>query len=501
MKKNNKMKMNANNVLRFVATCLSMMMVLGGLAEETELKLIPGVPLLFADDSVLKERTGMRRIVHQGKHDAQPVITDTEPWELGAKGFGLLNIYGSVYPKEDGSGYRMWYGSFSRVLVAESADGVNWKKPGLNVCSIGGSTSNNAVIASLSSPSILRDPFEKDPARLYKIVGCHYHKPGNPKTGYYTMTSPDGIHWSDERQIVQGWCDTCTMSQNPFTGEYLVYHKHEVMDNGCKRRTVFLTKSKDFINWSDPVRAFGADETDDGAWIDNPTQFTDIYTMSVVGYAGGFIGIPSFFRMERYIKDVDKSRYMSAHDGPLYLGFAVSPDGEHWGQLPGRRPILPNNPYGVFNACYPGCASGGPGALLHVGDETWLYTYCVAHGHGTGYPKDWSRETSSVPQWSIGRAVWRRWGFVSLEAKSGHCRTRPLRLASDKVTENFKRLDGGGRLKVAAFALDGQMLAMAAVNGDGTRQRLNWSRSLPIAAPIELQFDVSNGALYSKETD
>ena len=501
MKKNNKMKMNANNVLRFVATCLSMMMVLGGLAEETELKLIPGVPLLFADDSVLKERTGMRRIVHQGKHDAQPVITDTEPWELGAKGFGLLNIYGSVYPKEDGSGYRMWYGSFSRVLVAESADGVNWKKPSLNVCSIGGSTSNNAVIASLSSPSILRDPFEKDPARLYKIVGCHYHKPGNPKTGYYTMTSPDGIHWSDERQIVQGWCDTCTMSQNPFTGEYLVYHKHEVMDNGCKRRTVFLTKSKDFINWSDPVRAFGADETDDGAWIDNPTQFTDIYTMSVVGYAGGFIGIPSFFRMERYIKDVDKSRYMSAHDGPLYLGFAVSPDGEHWGQLPGRRPILPNNPYGVFNACYPGCASGGPGALLHVGDETWLYTYCVAHGHGTGYPKDWSRETSSVPQWSIGRAVWRRWGFVSLEAKSGHCRTRPLRLASDKVTVNFKRLDGGGRLKVAAFALDGQMLAMAAVNGDGTRQRLNWSRSLPIAAPIELQFEVSNGALYSIETD
>ena len=495
------MNRNVNRALRFVAACASLQIASCGFAAETEMRLIPGVPMLFVDDALLKECVGLRRIVHQGKHDEKPVITDTEPWELGTKGYGLLNLYGSVYPKEDGSGYRMWYGSYSRALVADSVDGVNWTKPILNVCSIGGSTSNNAVIASLGSRSILRDPFEKDPARRYKVVGCHYHKPGNPKTGYYTMTSPDGIHWSDERQIVQGWWDTCTMSQNPFTGEYLVYHKHEVMDNGCKRRTVFLTKSRDFIRWSEPVRAFGADEADDGAWIDNPTQFTDIYSMSVIGYAGGFIAFPSFFRLDRYIKNADKSRYMSAHDGPLYLGFAVSPDGEHWRQLPGRRPILPNNPYGVFNACYPGCASGGPGALLHVGDETWLYTYCVAHGHGTGYAKDWSRETCRVPQWSIGRAVWRRWGFVSIEAKSGHCRTRPLRLASGKMTVNFKRLDGGGRLKVAAFSLDGQLLATTAVNGDGTRQRLNWNRPLPIDAPVELQFEVSNGALYSVEVE
>lgn len=495
------MNRNVNRTLCLVVVCVSMQIACRGFAAEPEISLIPGVPMLFVDDALLKECVGLRRIVHQGKHDEKPVITDTEPWELGTKGYGLLNLYGSVYPKEDGSGYRMWYGSYSRALVADSVDGVNWTKPILNVCSIGGSTSNNAVIASLGSRSILRDPFEKDPARRYKVVGCHYHKPGNPKTGYYTMTSPDGIHWSDERQIVQGWWDTCTMSQNPFTGEYLVYHKHEVMDNGCKRRTVFLTKSRDFIRWSEPVRAFGADEADDGAWIDNPTQFTDIYSMSVIGYAGGFIAFPSFFRMDRYIKNADKSRYMSAHDGPLYLGFAVSPDGEHWRQLPGRRPILPNNPYGVFNACYPGCASGGPGALLHVGDETWLYTYCVAHGHGTGYAKDWSRETCRVPQWSIGRAVWRRWGFVSIEAKSGHCRTRPLRLASGKMTVNFKRLEDGGRLKVAAFASDGQVLATAAVSGDGTRQSLNWNRPLPIGAPVELQFEVFNGALYSVEVE
>ena len=130
---------------------------------------------------------------------------------------------------------------------ADSTDGVNWTKPILNLCDIGGSTSNSVVIRSLVSPSVLFDRFEKDPNRRYKIVGCHYHKPGNPKTGYYTMTSPDGLHWSNERQIVQGWWDTCTMSQNPYTGEYLVYHKHEIIDNGRWRLHTFVGGTGEFL--------------------------------------------------------------------------------------------------------------------------------------------------------------------------------------------------------------------------------------------------------------
>ena len=482
-----------------VIVCACVLTLCGALAadvEKNEIKMIPGVPLLFADDTVIKERQGVVRIVHEGRPDKAPVIGKAEPWELNAKGYSHFNIYGSVYPKEDGSGYRMWYGGVhSFVLVADSADGVNWTKPILNICDIGGSTSNNVVIRGLASPSILFDRFEKDPNRRYKVVGCHYHRPGNPRTGYYTMTSPDGLHWSNERQIVQGWSDTCTMSQNPYTGEYLVYHKHEVTDNGRWRRTVFLTRSKDFDTWSEPVRVFGADEADDGAWVDDPTQFTDIYNMSVIPHAGGFIGIPSIFRMSMLRRNPDKSLAQSAHDGPLYLAFASSPDGVNWMRDAGRRPILPNNPRGVYNRSYPGCSSGG--AMLHVGDESWLYTYCGSGLHGTGY----TDVVPGVPRNSIGRAVWRRWGFVSLEAKNGHCRTRPLCLASDKVTVNFKRVDGGGRLKVAAFSPDGQVLATAVVSGDGTRQRLNWSGPLPKDAPIELQFEVSNGALYSVEVE
>ena len=484
-----------------VAVCASALTMCGELVADTakaEIKMIPGLPLLFADDTVIKERKGVVRIVHEGRPDKAPVIGKAEPWELNEQGYSHFNIFGSVYPKEDGSGYRMWYGGVhSLVLVADSTDGVNWTKPILNICNVNGSKSNNVVLANyLASPSVLRDPFEKNPERRYKIVGCHYHKPDNPRTGFYTMTSPDGLHWSNERQIVRGWWDTCTMSQNPYTGEYLVYHKHEITDNGRWRRTVFLTRSSDFVTWSEPVRVFGADEADDGAWVDNPTQFTDIYDISVIPYAGGFIGIPSIFRMDQLISNPDKSLAQSAHNGPLYLAFASSPDGVNWMRDAGRRPILPNNPRGVYNRSYPGCTSGG--ALLHVDDESWLYTYCGAGLHGTGY----TDIVPGVPRNSIGRAVWRRWGFVSLEtASSGLVRTRPLRLASGNMTANFKRLDGRGFMKATAFAADGRMLAVAAVNGDGTRQQMKWNRPLPIEGPIELQFEIQRGALYSVEVE
>jgi hypothetical protein len=97
--------------------------------------------------------------------------------------------------------------------------------------------------------------------------------------------------------------------------------------------------------------------------------------------------------------------------------------------------------------------------------------------------------------------VWRRGGFVSLESKGGVCRTRAVRLASNRMTANFKRLDGDGRMKVAAFAQDGKLLATANVAGDGTRQRLDFSRALPVDEPIELQFEITRGALYSVEVE
>ena len=50
------MNRNVNRALSFGA----LMLMMGcGFAAETEIRLIPGVPLLFVDDTVLKERRGL----------------------------------------------------------------------------------------------------------------------------------------------------------------------------------------------------------------------------------------------------------------------------------------------------------------------------------------------------------------------------------------------------------------------------------------------------------
>ena len=89
--------MNVNYVSRFAVTLfVPMLMACSGLAAEAEMRLIPGVPLLFADDTVIEERKGLVRIVHEGRPDKNPVIGKAEPWELNAKGYCHFNIYGSV---------------------------------------------------------------------------------------------------------------------------------------------------------------------------------------------------------------------------------------------------------------------------------------------------------------------------------------------------------------------------------------------------------------------
>ena len=324
------------------------------------------------------------------------------------------------------------------------------------------------------------------------------------------MTSPDGIHWSDERQIISGWWDTCTISQNPHTGEYLVYHKREDVDGGYWRRTVFLVRSQDFVNWTQPVRVFGADSIDDAMWRDDSRQVTGIYLMSVVGHAGGFIGLPSIFRLERVLENVDKVRYMSSDYGPLYLAFASSPDGVNWMRDAGRKAILPNKPGGVFNACYPGCSSGGADACLHVGDETWLYTYCYWNNHGVGYPQ--GRAKDSVPPWSIGRAVWRKWGFVSIETPEsgvgvwmardkkplpGFLMTVPVVLENPDLTINAK----GEKIMVSVIDENGKKASCAMFSGDATCAPLVWDRPPPVGRCVRLRFELSRAALYAVAVD
>ena len=443
-------------------------------------KIESGLPLLFADDSVLTAQTNVTRIVHSARRDDQPVLRP-DPSRDGER----IYVYGSVWP--DGKDRKMlWYGAGSKVCLASSTNGVDWVR-----------NEPTVVTQGFHSPSVIVDRFEKDPARRYKLVGSQFHngadgKVDRERTGYYTACSPDGIHWSEPRQIVQGWWDTVTMAQNPRTGEILVYHKRQTPWRGFGScRLVYLTKSNDFEHWSEPELVFAPDEADNQGWIDRPDQRMEIYNFSVLPHAGGFLAFPTMFHVTGMIKNPVKDQ--AAADGYVDVQLATSADGVHWSRTPGRRTIIPLGRPGSFDG---GTILGVSNSALTTDDETMMYYTAMTTSHSGVVPEK---------KFSIGRATWRRHGWVSLAAKGrGSFTTVPLTLATSGMTVNFRTLSPNGsvRLTVRDVSNAGRTVATGAtLKGDGTRTSITWVRGIrpPVGESVTLHFELDRAEVYAVE--
>ena len=270
---------------------------LGGLrlgAEESTLAARRAVvplgetPLLFADDSGIVRREGVVRTIHVARTRSVPVLAPERPWE-GSR----VYVYGSVYRDPTTGVYRMWYlgrpelegaaprnrapslrgGGADPVLYATSDDGIRWVRPSLGLYAFDGSKDNN-IVFELHSPSVLIDPFEKDPGKKYKMVGATLK-------GYRAAYSADGLNWTEyARNPVLEHFDTITLCQDPVTGEFLAYHKRPAVIRGVGRRVVWLSRSRDLQSWSTPELVFAPDTTDD-EWATRPGERTEVYNMSV----------------------------------------------------------------------------------------------------------------------------------------------------------------------------------------------------------------------------
>jgi len=67
----------------------------------------------FFDETPIAESTGVSRVVHQAeKHPANPIVTPTEPWEMGGSNGNqhAPNVRPKtvLYDEADGV-YKMWY--------------------------------------------------------------------------------------------------------------------------------------------------------------------------------------------------------------------------------------------------------------------------------------------------------------------------------------------------------------------------------------------------------
>ena len=479
-----------------LALCLvspSVARLRGEAAQEIQLC---NLPLLFADDSGLQRTILMVRTVHPGRTLEKPTLVADQPWEH-------LRVYvATVHYDPAARKFRMWYfarirppasgpGARSpntRLLYATSDDGLRWHKPALGLHAVNDSTANNVLDfegGGGGEGSVIVDNEETDPAQRYKLL-LHNRR------GYMAGYSADGIRWNEySAKPVLAQSDTIKGTKDPFTGEYLAYHKRSAFVRGFPRRVVWLSRSRDLLTWSEPELVFGADEADD-EWSRGPEDRTEVYLMAVFPHAAGFVGLPSIFRHTPHKVTKEEVGAVSA-TGAMDIQLAASRDGRVWTRSWPRVAIIPRGAPGTFDG---GAIYNTSSEAVNVADETWLYYTAINTGHGGPIPP------KTV---TIGRAEWRLHGFVSLDAgpEGGTLETKPLRLNSANLVVNADA--SRGRLRIALIEPDGRPIEgygfadSVVLSADNTRWIARWKGKTDVVRDrsVRVAIEMASARLYS----
>ena len=299
----------------------------------------PNTPQFFFDGSWIAAQRRLVRRWQPAKIYPEPLFRADKPWEGR-----ILALYGTVLPLS-GGGYRMYYsdlpipkghhGEYSKVFVAESADGFRWEKPELGLVDWRGSRANNIAVSPghpLDAPSIVHDPESEHP---YKLIVYEREKETSGTEGLYAYTSSDGLSFEKiaGRRLLAG--DRTNSMTRKVDGGYVVYTRHRDMMKLTGARSIYRTVSPDFMEWSEPRLVLKPD------LVDEPN--VEYYGMSVFPWRDWFIGLLEYWRSE--IDCIE-----------TYLVF--SRDGVNWRHPEPRQPFIAST-Y-PWNRTWSSCASNGP---------------------------------------------------------------------------------------------------------------------------------------------
>ncbi len=316
--------------------------------------------LLFVDDHDILYRAGIRRSLRPlDRHPASPVLPDKQtPWELDL-------AWCSAYRDPESGLYQLWYQSFTggdarqrthrcMICYAESDDGVNWRKPELELFEYNGAAPNNIVLlgnggySDRYGASVLVDPRDPDPQRRYKMA--HYDfciDEGVEYPGLTVAFSPDGIHWTKyPKAPLLRTCYSGFAADVPYRNEpgsewniplsisdaidaiydaprdrFVIYHKMWIDRPDGKitwKHAMGRTESRDFISWSRPELVLTPDEFDP-EWVE-------------------FHHSPAFFYNDCYF-GLLQILNRAQRGGIMDCELAISRDGINW-QRPFREPLF-----------------------------------------------------------------------------------------------------------------------------------------------------------------
>ena len=453
---------------------------------------------LFVDDFLIEDKE-LDRSFHAASYiSGNPVLRPATEWDRRDDAADRLHEppRPTAMPYSDGvwfdsadDRFKLWYtaGYGRATCYAESADGLEWVRPPLDVVP----GTNIVHTESRDSTTVWLDHDERNPQLRYKMLMFVQNM-----RHLRRFVSGDGIHW-----IPAGYGgpsgDRTTLFYNPFRKVW-VYSLREPLELqryvGRHRRYVETTSFCTLTPWStdNAVAWVAADDLDrPRVDIGFPPQ---LYNLDCVAYESLVLGLFSMFYGN------PDSRHKPNH---IQVGF--SRDGFHWSR-PWREPFLDVSEHeGDWN--FSNVQSVG-GCCLVVGDRLHFYVSGRAGTPGT---------TSPGPC-STGLATLRRDGFASLDAPADRLpraaglmprartvTTRPIRFRGAHLFVNAA-IDPDGELRAELLDKDGRLIQPFAaarclpVVGDATRIEVKWpGQSVADLAeqPVRFRFYLRSGRLFS----
>ena len=465
---------------------------------------------LFIDNFIIERSINISKSLHSPESKG-PVLT-------GDKNFQQTGVQTRNAPQWNSQKkawewfYWAYYDSSTDARkdhYAISKDGINWDKPDLGLYEFNGAKNmpydlpGGPTIKGRYMYHILRDEIGLDSSKRYKgFFGSRDRKIG---------FSPDGLKWEFPDIPMIPSYDESHLTYDEQSEQFIASVKLHTEWG----RSVYLSTSKDFMEWSDPKLIFHADEIDNENRIkriqfaaDHPEYLAppviedrgytaQVYQMAIMPYQGIYIGFPLMLNP-------------AGPSGNNFTGLnqtelTVSRDLYNWERVANRELFLGIEKWDSKNF--------GTGQLMPTSrpiikddGEIWIYYNAIrTRGLMELYPKDIQDFLNENIGSAICLATLRPDGFVSLDAKNqGVVITKPIKINRNaSIHINVDSTNG----YLAAEVLDPVSMEplpgytfenCEKISEDSTDKKINWKTNDKINNDIvRLKFILEKSSLYS----
>ena len=465
---------------------------------------------LFIDNFIIERSINISKSLHSPESKG-PVLT-------GDKNFQQTGVQTRNAPQWNSQKkawewfYWAYYDSSTDARkdhYAISKDGINWDKPDLGLYEFNGAKNmpydlpGGPTIKGRYMYHILRDEIGQDSSKRYKgFFGSRDRKIG---------FSPDGLKWEFPDIPMIPSYDESHLTYDEQSEQFIASVKLHTEWG----RSVYLSTSKDFMEWSDPKLIFHADEIDNENRIkriqfaaDHPEYLAppviedrgytaQVYQMAIMPYQGIYIGFPLIFNPA----GPSSNNYTGLNQTEL----TVSRDLYNWERVANRELFLGIEKWDSKNFGYHQILPTSRPIIKDDG-EIWFYYNAFRH---RGLPKLFSQsfqkfiETNQTS--AICLATLRPDGFVSLDAKNqGVVITKPIKInRNSSIHINVDSTNG----YLAAEVLDPVSMEplpgytfenCEKISEDSTDKKINWKTNDKINNDIvRLKFILEKSSIYS----